>query len=41
MKRITQEKILFALEDLKPEVYVADRIRKKAKKAIEAMFKIL
>ncbi|MCM8795850.1 MAG: quinolinate synthase NadA [Candidatus Omnitrophica bacterium] len=41
MKRITQEKILFALEELKEEVRVPDNIRRRAKKAIERMFKII
>ena len=41
MKRTTQEKILWALEELKEEVRVPDDIRKKAKKAIDRMLEIV
>lgn len=41
MKRTTQEKVLWALEELKEEVRVADDIRNKALKPIEAMLKIV
>ena len=41
MKRITQEKILWALEELKEEVRVPEEIRKLAKKAIERMLQII
>jgi quinolinate synthase len=41
MKRTTQEKVLWALEDLKDEVKVADEISKKARLAIERMLKIV
>ncbi|MFA6216780.1 MAG: quinolinate synthase NadA [Candidatus Omnitrophota bacterium] len=41
MKRTTQEKILFALEELKFEVKVSDSIRKRAKKAIDLMLEIM
>jgi quinolinate synthase len=41
MKKITQEKILWSLETLQPEVYVEENIRRKAKSAIEAMLRIL
>ncbi|MFA5117704.1 MAG: quinolinate synthase NadA [Candidatus Omnitrophota bacterium] len=41
MKRTTQEKILFALEELKFEVKVPDSIRKRAKKAIDLMLEIM
>jgi quinolinate synthase len=37
MKRATQEKVLWALEELKEEVKVPDDIRRRAKKAIERM----
>ncbi len=41
MKRTTQEKVLWALEELKDEVRVSDEIRKKAWLAIERMLKII
>lgn len=41
MKRTTQEKVLWALEELKEEVYVPDDIRKRARKAIDRMLQII
>ncbi len=41
MKRTTQEKILWALEELKEEVKVPDEIRMRAKKAIDRMLEIV
>jgi len=41
MKRTTQEKILWALEELKEEVRVSDDVRIRAKKAIDLMLKIV
>ena len=41
MKRTTQEKILFALEELKEEVRVPDDIRQRAKKSIDRMLEIV
>ncbi len=41
MKRTTQEKVLWALEELKDEVRVSDNIRKKARLAIERMLAII
>ncbi len=41
MKRTTQEKILWALEELKEEVRVTDDIRQRAKKAIDRMLEII
>lgn len=41
MKRTTQEKILWSLEELKEEVSVPDEIRKRAKKAIDKMLEII
>jgi len=41
MKRATQEKILWALEELKEEVRVPDEIRRPAKKAIDRMLEII
>jgi quinolinate synthase len=41
MKRTTQEKILWALEELKEEVRVSDEIRTHAKKAIDRMLQIV
>ena len=41
MKRTTQEKILWALEELKEEVRVSDEIRGRAKKAIDRMLEIV
>jgi len=40
MKRTTQEKILWALEELKEEIKVSDKIRSRAKKAIDRMLEI-
>lgn len=41
MKRTNLEKVLWALEEMKDEVRVPDEIRKKAKKAIDAMLSIV
>jgi quinolinate synthase len=41
MKRTTQEKILWALEELKEEIRVPDNIRRRAKKAIDRMLQII
>jgi len=41
MKRTTQEKILWALEEMKTEVKVSDDIRQRAKKAIDRMLAIV
>ena len=41
MKRTTQEKILWALEELKEEVKVPEEIRQRAKKAIDRMLEIV
>ncbi|MFH0913407.1 MAG: quinolinate synthase NadA [Candidatus Omnitrophota bacterium] len=41
MKRATQEKILWALEELKEEVKVPDEIRRRARKAIDRMLEII
>ncbi|MFA5286777.1 MAG: quinolinate synthase NadA [Candidatus Omnitrophota bacterium] len=41
MKRTTQEKILFALEELREEVKVSDEIRQRAKKSIDRMLEIV
>ena len=41
MKRTTQEKVLWALEELKEEVRVSDNIRQRAKKAIDRMLEIV
>ena len=41
MKRTTQEKILWALEELKEEVRVPDEIRIRARKAIDRMLQIV
>jgi len=41
MKKVTIDKIISSLEDMKYEVKVADEIREKAKKAIERMVEIL
>ncbi len=41
MKRTTQEKVLWALEDLKEEVQVSDDIRRRARKAIDRMLEIV
>jgi len=41
MKRTTQEKILWALEELKEEVRVSDEVRQRAKKAIDRMLAIV
>ena len=40
MKRITLYKIVWSLENLKDEVRVADDIRRRARKAIDAMLRI-
>lgn len=41
MKRTTQEKIVWALEELKEEVRVPENIRRRAKKAIDLMLEII
>jgi len=41
MKRTTQEKIVWALEELKEEIRVSDDIRLRAKKAIDRMLEII
>lgn len=41
MKRTTQEKVFWALEELKEEVRVSDEIRSRAKKAIDRMIEIV
>jgi len=41
MKRTTQEKVLWALEELKEEVKVPEEIRLRAKKAIDRMLEIV
>lgn len=41
MKRTTQEKIVWALEELKEEVRVSDNIRQQARKAIDRMLEII
>lgn len=41
MKRTTQEKVLWSLEELKEEVRVSDAIRLSAKKAIDRMLEII
>jgi quinolinate synthase len=41
MKRATQEKVLWALEELEEEVRVPEEIRRKAKKAIDKMLEII
>jgi quinolinate synthase len=41
MKLITQEKILWALEELKDEVRVSDEIRRRARHAIDKMLQII
>ncbi|MGD0336574.1 MAG: quinolinate synthase NadA [Candidatus Omnitrophota bacterium] len=41
MKRTTQEKILWALEELKEEVRVSDEIRQRARRAIDRMLEII
>ena len=41
MKRTTQEKIFWALEELKEEVRVPEEIRIRAKKAIDRMLEIV
>ncbi len=41
MKRTTQEKVLFALEELREEVRVSDDIRRRAQKAINRMLEIV
>jgi quinolinate synthase len=41
MKRTTQEKILWALEELKEEVHVSEDIRRRAKNAIDMMLRVI
>jgi quinolinate synthase len=41
MKRTTQEKILWALEEMKEEVRVSDEVRQRARKAIDRMLEIV
>ncbi len=41
MKRTTEEKILWALEEMKEEVRVSDDVRLRAKKAIDRMLEII
>ena len=41
MKRTTQEKVLWALEELKEEIKIPDEIRRRARKAIDKMLKII
>jgi len=41
MKRTTQEKVLWALEELKEEIKVSEDIRRKAKLAIDRMLEIV
>lgn len=41
MKRTTQEKVLWSLEELKEEVKVSARIRQRARKSIDRMLKIV
>jgi len=41
MKRTTQEKVLWALEELKEEVRVSDEIRTRARRAIDKMLEII
>lgn len=41
MKRTTQEKVLWALEELKEEVRVTEHIRSRAKQAIDKMLEII
>lgn len=41
MKRTTQEKIVWALEELKGEVRVSEQVRMRAKKAIDRMLEII
>ena len=41
MKRTTQEKILWSLEELKTEVRVTEEIRRRARKAIDKMLQII
>ena len=41
MKRTTQEKVLWALEEMKEEVRVSDDVRLRAKKAIDRMLEIV
>ncbi len=40
MKKITLEKILWALEDMKPEVKVPEDIRIRAKSAVDKMLAV-
>jgi quinolinate synthase len=41
MKRTTQEKVLWALEELKEEIKIPDEIRRRARKAIDKMLQII
>ncbi len=41
MKRTTQEKVLWALEELKEEVRVSDEVRRRSRKAIDRMLEII
>lgn len=41
MKRTTQEKIVWALEEMKEEIRVPDEVRQRAKKAIDRMLEIV
>jgi len=41
MKRVTQEKVFWALENLEEEVRVSDYIRRRARKAIDRMLEII
>lgn len=41
MKRTTEEKIIYALEEMKEEVRVPDNIRKRARKSIDRMLEII
>ena len=41
MKRTTQEKILWALEEMKQEVRVSESVRQRSRKAIDMMLKIV
>jgi len=40
MKKITLEKVLWALEELNPEVNVPEAIRVRAKAAVDRMFEV-
>ncbi len=41
MKRTTQEKVLWALEELKEEIKVSDEVRRRARHAIDRMLEII